>query len=74
MKGVTLNPSVIAGWAITLVGTAVWLYGYFVEGHPPLINWQAHAPWWVADYLHNIECEIGMMLTVGGSALTYWPA
>ena len=64
----------IIGWVIMLAGTALWLYGYFATGNPSLIDWRAHTPWWVADWLPNIESEIGMALVIVGMIPTYWPA
>jgi hypothetical protein len=29
---------------------------------------------WIADYLPNVESEIGMVVVCIGSVLTYWPA
>jgi hypothetical protein len=64
----------IFGWIILLGGTSLWLYGYFVAGNPSLIDWHAYTPWWIADYLPNIESEIGMVLVCVGTVLTYWPS
>ena len=63
----------VIGWIISSAGTALWVYGYFVAGHPPMIDWQSHTPWWIADYLPNIEAEIGMLLAFGGMIPIYWP-
>lgn len=63
----------IIGWVISLAGTVLWFYGYFTTGNPPLINWQAHSPWWIADFLPNIQSEAGMLLACTGTILTYWP-
>ena len=63
----------IAGWVVMLAGTALWIYGYFVTGHPSIFDWHAHTPWWIADYLTNIESEVGLVLVCAGSVLTYWP-
>jgi hypothetical protein len=49
---------------------ALWLYGYFATGNPPLIDWHTSTPWWIADYLPNIESEIGM---VWQRSKIYWP-
>ena len=65
---------VAAGWIIELAGTALWIYGYFVTGNPPLVDWQADAPWWIADFLPNIESEIGMVLALTAMVPIYWPA
>ena len=64
---------VIIGWIIELAGTALWVYGYFVTGHPTLIDWHGKTPWWIADWLPNIESEIGMGLLFAGMLPTYWP-
>ena len=50
-----MSKAVIAGWSILLAGTVFWLYAYFATGHPSLIDWHSHTPWWIADYLPNIE-------------------
>jgi protein-S-isoprenylcysteine O-methyltransferase Ste14 len=71
---VRVRKAAICGWTIEFVGTAVWLFGYFVIGHPPLINWHASTPWWIADYLPNIESEIGMLMICAGAIPLYWPA
>jgi hypothetical protein len=57
-----VSRTVIIGWIISLAGTALWTYGYFTHGHPSLIDWRVYTPWWIADYLPNIESEIGMVL------------
>ena len=57
-----MSKTVIAAWIVTLTGMALWLYGYFATGNPSLIDWQANAPWWIANFLPNIESEIGMTL------------
>ena len=43
-------------------GDILWLYGYFSTGNPSLVDWHAYTPWWIADYLPNIESEMGMAL------------
>jgi hypothetical protein len=69
----SMSTTVIVGWVIELVGCAVWIYGYFVTGHPPLFDWHSHTPWWIADYLPNIESEIGMVLAFAAMVPIYWP-
>jgi hypothetical protein len=64
----------IIGWIIMLGGTALWIYGYFAIGHPSIIDWRAHAPWWIADYLPNIESEIGMAMVFASMFPIYWPS
>ena len=67
------NLGVVIGWAITLAGTVRWIYGYFVPGHASLVDWHADTPRWIADYLPNIESEIGMVLAFAGMVPIYWP-
>jgi hypothetical protein len=63
----------ITGWALSLVGFSVWLYGYFLSGHAALLDWAAYTPWWVADFLPNVEAEVGMALMCLGTGASYWP-
>jgi len=65
---------VIVGWVIQLIGTAQWVYGYFVTGHPSLINWHDIPPSWFAEWLPNIEAEIGLVLVLIGMVPIYWPS
>jgi hypothetical protein len=70
----TMNTHVIFGWILMLVGTALWVYGYFVIGHTTMINWKADTPNWIAEFLPNIESEIGMVLVFIAMVPIYWPA
>jgi hypothetical protein len=72
---VFLNVSkpVVAGSALQLIGIALSVYGYFATGHPSLVDWRAMTPWWFADWLPNIEAEIGMVLIFAGMIPLYWP-
>jgi hypothetical protein len=66
--------SVVIGWVLFSVGTALWGYGYFALGNPSLIDWDALTPWWIADFLPNIQSEIGMGLVCVGMIPMYWPS
>ena len=68
-----MKKSLIVGYILWLIGMAIWLYGYFVPGNPSLIDWHAHTPWWIADFLPNIESEIGMVLMLVSTVPAYWP-
>jgi hypothetical protein len=72
-KARRMSKVVIIGWSIEAAGMALWLYGYFATGNPSLIDWHANAPWWIADYLPNIESEIGMALIFAGMVPLYGP-
>jgi hypothetical protein len=69
----SVSKVVIIGWTVSLGGTALWLYGYFATGNPSLIHWRDNTPWWIADYLPNIQSEIGMAVMLAGMVLIYWP-
>ena len=69
-----VSKSVISGWIISLVGMALWLYGYYATGNPSIIVWHTYTPWWIADFLSNVEFEIGMVLVCAGMVLIYWPS
>lgn len=69
-----MSKPITIGWIVELTGTALWLYGYFATGNPPLVNWPAIAPWWISHNLPNIESEIGMALVLAGMVPLYWPA
>jgi hypothetical protein len=45
----------------------------FIVGHPSIIN-RATTPWWIADFLPNLESEFGMLLCIAGMVPMYWPA
>ena len=64
---------IVTLWAAMIVGMALWGYGLFVTGTAPLIDWKSNAPWWIADYLPNMESEIGVVLACLGSLAPYWP-
>jgi hypothetical protein len=68
-----MSKAVIVGWILSSVGTILWLYGYFSTGNPSLFDWHAYTPWWIADYLPNIESEMGMALVCVGMVPLYWP-
>jgi hypothetical protein len=68
-----MSKALIIGWATSLAGTALWLYGYLTTGNSSFIDWHAIAPWWIADYLPNRESEIGAVLAFGGMIPIYWP-
>ena len=69
-----MSKRVAIGWIISSLGMALWLYGYCLSNRPALIDWRAIAPWWIADFLPKIECEIGTALEFVGMVPKYWPA
>ena len=73
-RGSRMKKIEIIAWIISFAGMALWFYGYFATGNPSLIDWHAYSPWWVADFLPNIEAEIGMALACVGAVLVYCPS
>ena len=69
-----MSKAVIAGWIVLISGTILWPYGYFATGHPSLIDWHTHTPWWMGDYLPNVGPKIGMTLMCASMVLIYWPS
>ena len=68
-----MNKLFVFGWTAFLAGCAVWVYGYVNVGHPAFMDWQAQAPWWIADFLPNREAELGLLLCFISMIPMYWP-
>jgi hypothetical protein len=64
----------IIGYLISAVGTGLWLNGYLVPGSPSLIDWHLHAPEWIANFLPNVESEIGIALMFAAVIPMHWPS
>jgi hypothetical protein len=63
---------VILGWTASLIGLALWTYGYFAAGTPSFVAWSSLVPTWLSAWLPNLEAEIGVMLLILGSLPLYW--
>jgi len=50
------------GWAIYAAGFTIWLFGYLSAGHAPLFDWKAATPWWISNFVPNLEAELGLAL------------
>jgi hypothetical protein len=68
-----MRKSAIIAQIVSWIGAAIWLFGYFVTGHQSLIDWQAYTPSWIAEFLPNVESEIGMVACLSGTIAVYWP-
>jgi hypothetical protein len=64
----------LLGRFVSLLGTILWVYGYFKNEGTPLIDWRVYSPWWVADFLPNVEAEIGMALMCAGTTISLYCA
>ena len=56
---------------VSVLGGLLWVYGYFVVGHPSLLNWSAFSPMWVSSFLPNMESEIGMVVSITAMLVAY---
>ena len=68
-----MTKTAVLGWIVFAVGCVIWLYGYLAGAHPSIIDWHARTPWWIADYLPNLESELGMLLCFVSLVPMYWP-
>jgi hypothetical protein len=69
-----MSGATIMGSTVSLVGAILWVYGLVGIGNPPLVDWYTDTPYWIADFLPDIEAEIGIVLLIGGSLIAlYWP-
>jgi len=62
----------ILGWGIVTAGTALWTFGYLTDGTRAFVDWSARMPFWIADFLPNMESEIGLVLVLIGMVAIYW--
>ena len=53
-------------------GFAAWGYGDFVTGHPPIVDWPSLAPNWIAEFIPNLEAEIGLIIMILAMIPAYW--
>ena len=58
---------------LSIAGETRWIYGYVAAGAPPMIDWSARAPWWIADFMPNKQAEINTALICLAQLPTYWP-
>ena len=62
-----------AGWLIYTAGFTLWLYGYLsTQNIPPFLDWRNFSPWWIADFIPNVQAELGIALMLVGMIPIYW--
>ena len=70
-----MNKRLVIAWIVMLAGTILWLYGYFWSGHPALVDWHTYTPpRWIADFIPNMESEMGLALMLAAMIPMYWPS
>ena len=62
----------IFGWTLMTLGFVIWGYGYFVTGHAPLVDWPGLTPKWIAEFMPNLESEIGLATMIAAMVPAYW--
>jgi hypothetical protein len=68
-----MNKAKAFGWALSLIGSALWIYGYVWGGAPSFIDWPRISPSWVSEFLPNLPCEIGLAISCISMVPLYWP-
>ena len=64
----------IVGWSGYVAGGGLWLYGYLVTGTQALVNWASISPTWVAEFMPNLEAELGMLVMCIAMVPLFWNA
>jgi hypothetical protein len=50
------------GWAIYAAGFMIWFFGYMSAGHASIFYWDVATPWWISNFVPNLEAELGLAL------------
>ena len=62
-----------AGWLIHTAGLILWLYGYLsTQNILPVLDWGNFSPWWIADFIPNVQAELGIALMLVSMIPIYW--
>ncbi len=60
------------GWAGTILGCALWGWGYFAVGSLPIIMWSNFAPHWISEFMINWQEELGVLIMLLASIPLYY--
>ncbi len=60
------------GWTVSVIGTALYAYGYFVTGNASMVDWSQYLPKWGVEFVPNVEAELGFALSIIGSIPIYY--
>ena len=60
------------GWVVSIVGAALYVYGYFATGTTSMVNWSLYIPEWSVEFVPNLEAEIGLALSILGAIPLYY--
>jgi hypothetical protein len=64
----------IVGWIGYVAGGLLWLYGYLVTGTKALVDWVSISPAWVAEFMPNLQAELGMLVMCIAMVPLFWNA
>src|SRR5262249_38474060 len=67
----TMKNLEVAASIASVLGGLLWVYGYFVVGHPSLLDWSSFSPVWVSSFIPHFEADIGMVVSVTGMIVAY---
>jgi len=62
----SMSSTEIIANVLCVAGAALWVFGYFVTGHPAVLDWPSFAPSWISAFLPNFESELGMLVSLAG--------
>jgi hypothetical protein len=60
----------IIGWTGSLLGAALYLYGYTLATASAFLSW----PTWLSDYIPNWYAEVGLLISCLALVPLYWRA
>lgn len=66
------NRALALGWAVAVAGTALWAYGLFASGAPPVLDWHSFSPSWMAGFVPTLIAELGLALSMAGMIPIYY--
>ncbi len=62
----------VIGWIVSIIGTLLYIYGYFFDGGSTLFDWPRYLPDWAVEFVPNWEAELGFALSIVGSIPLYY--
>ncbi len=60
------------GWVVSIIGAAVYAYGFFAEGSTSMVDWPLYLPDWSVAFVPNLEAEVGLALSIVGAIPLYY--
>mgnify|MGYP006919340014 CR=1 FL=1 len=60
------------GWVLSIIGGAMYMYGYFADGGAALVDWPLYLPEWAVQFIPNWQAEAGLVVSVIGAVPLYY--